>query len=889
MDMHRSIYFFCIIIIAQFILSGCSKGQNLEFSKKKDGLVVTGGKLRVDFKAKNNLYEQVFYMKANNQNYVEVLRSYNPVVDADKYPVNDTNYSRFYNADISPKRYLINDQPSILTYDKKSGTVILQGSGKRFNYKQSVTFFPEEDRIHFKVECMLPDSNLDYVMSTFVFNSDHPPYFVHTPALKFDNEESKQNRFRIVPSQDQIIGDRSFYAPAIILQEENIFAALIPDLNAINNHRVVSPDARRVSFIPRNKFGVAIKKDKYTMPVAMDLNVASGLTQKPIIAYGYADAIMGHHMRYNRFNDTSMIRRINGNKLVYEFDIFLDAAAKDYGKYADISQYIWKKYGHEVFINHPHLPMPFDEYRKIVDSVTFRASPYPEIDIPVPGYENTGSWLQWEENGQRMGGYRSAINWWNDKLHNSIFWNNARDALGFWFWGTVNQDSITLDRAHRIINWCLSAPKNEKGLFATLFNAEDKSWGLQFSDPVHGGNRYFLTGSKSYDIAAMSKTGAHLLDYYMRCEKDPRIVEFLEPYGNWLTSVIDARGSVPAYVSDEMEISGILLYSAHPAASLWFLSNLYRVTSKPGYLEGAKKIAAYLEREILPEAKWVDQEQYFSCGAKPLSFTRDRVQNQIARGNLSVIWASEGFSALFEATRSARYLRDGQLCIDYLAFTQCSWNPHYIYTAFPFGGFGVDNSDATSFLDARQAETVKPFLWYGKQLGRQDLLERGVAAARSSIVLINHPKHQTNNIYKYVNLYPYGLGPENIDHEGYPQSPMRTHPGWGEGSGVYTGLAEAMRNLGGLYLNTDKQISVGVDGLRINKIEYKGNSVVLDVESWLSGKYLSDPWRKPYFTSLYIDGDPEWIYLNGEKIKVREKRIELEILPGNYIRKVSKN
>ena len=127
--------------------------------------------------------------------------------------------------------------------------------------------------------------------------------------------------------------------------------------------------------------------------------------------------------------------------------------------------------------------MPFEEYRQIVDSITFRPSPYPDIDIPVPGYENTGSWLQWEENGQLMGGYRSAINWWNDKLHNSIFWNNARDALGFWYWGSENNDTLALERAHRIINWCLSAPRNEDGLFATLYNAKEKSWALQLLSP----------------------------------------------------------------------------------------------------------------------------------------------------------------------------------------------------------------------------------------------------------------------------------------------------------------------------------------------------------------------------------------------------------------------
>jgi hypothetical protein len=883
--MYRPYYFFCIIIItSHFIFSGCSTKQNLEFTKTEDGLIVEGGKLRVDFQVKNSLYEQVFYMKADNQDYVEVLRSYNPAIDRDEYTLSDTNYARFYNTGISPKRYQINEQPSILTYDKKSGLVILQGAGKTFNYKQSVTFFPEEDRIHYKVECMLPDSCLDYVMNTFVFNCNHPPYFVHTPALKYDNEDSQQNRFRIVPSQDQIIGDRSFYAPAIILQEENMFAALVPDLNAINENRVVSPDARRTSFIPVNRFGVAVEEDRYTMPTFLDLNAKSGLTSKPILAYGYADAVIGHHMHYNRFNDSSMIRNIDGDKLIYEFDLILAADAEAYGKYTEISQFIWNNYGKKVFENHPHLAMPFDEYRRIIDSITFRPSPYKEIDVPVPGYRNTGSWLEWEEHGIPMGGYRSAINWWNDKLHNSAFWNNARDASGFWFWAMENKDSVALDRAHRIINWCLSAPRNEQGLFATLYNAEEKYWGLQFSDPVHGEYRFFLEDSRSYNIATMSKTGAHLLDYYLRCEPDERIVNYLKPYGDWLISVIDERGTVPAYVSDEMILSDILRYSAHPSASLWFLSNLYRSTSDPVYLEGAKKIAVYLEQEILPEAKWIDMEQYLSCGAKPLSFTRDRLQHQIARGNLCVIWAAEGFASLADATGSERYVKDGLMAVDYLVFTQCSWNPHYIYTAFPFGGFAVDNADVTTFLDARQAEAVKPLIWYAKKAGRQDLLERAVAAARSSIVLINHPLHKSNNIYRHTNIYPFGLGPENIDHEGYPQSAMRTHPSWGEGSGIYTGLAEAARSLGGLYINTEKEIATGVDGLRISKIIFKDDRVEIDVDSWLSGKYLNEPWTKPYMTKLVVEGDVRLILFNNEKIELDGNTIGIEVSPGKYVR-----
>jgi hypothetical protein len=317
----------------------------------------------------------------------------------------------------------------------------------------------------------------------------------------------------------------------------------------------------------------------------------------------------------------------------------------------------------------------------------------------------------------------------------------------------------------------------------------------------------------------------------------------------------------------DMKTSDVLRVSANPAASMWFLSELYTASGDRKYLDAAEIIAGYLIREILPRQKWIDLEQYFSCGAKPLSFTGDEEQGQLARGNLSVGWAAKGFAALYRASGKEPYLKAGEQCIDYLTFSQCSWDPHYIYTAYPFGGFTADNSDHATFLDARQAEYAEPFIWYGKTLGRQDLLERGVAAARSSVVLINHPLHKSNGIYQHTNIYPFGLGPENIDHEGHPQSAMRTHPGWGEGSGVFTGLSDAYRELGGAYINVKKNIAVGVDGVNIRKFSISGKTVSIDMVSMLG--ILQVPWDKSYQITLKIEGvEPDGYYsvvLNGEK------------------------
>ena len=860
------------------LLWSCKQQESIhEITQDNNRVKIKNSKVKAVFKKENGHVSQIFYAKKNDQ-WQEVVAAFVPPA---KFP---SEAVKLFDQDLVAHRYLSNSilsDFSLEVNEKQKTVVTFTGSKGNVPIKQSITLLGEDDYFHFDVSLTLSDSlpKLDYFLSTFTFNLDHAPYFVHTPGLKFDNEDSKQNRFKLLPGKDHIIGDRSFHAPAVILQEEGLFAALVPDLNAINENKITSPDARKTIDIGRNKFSVPFEDDKYTMPTGLDLNVMTGLTKRPVITYGYMDNIIAHHIHYQRVNDSSMVRSLNSNEVKYEFDLFVGADIADNRGFQKVTRHQWKKFGKPVFDNRPHLAMPFDEYFRIIDSITFHPMTSPDIDMPLKGYKNTGSWLEWEKDGQKIGGYRSAINWWNDVMHNSAFWNNARDAQGFWYWGDKLNRPDLIEKGRSIINWCLSAPRNEQGLFALLYTANDKKWGLSFTDPVNKKYQFFLKESDSYDVSTMSKTGAHLLDYYLRIEKDQRIVDYLTPYGNWLLTVIDESGALPSYVNQkDMIASDVLYFSAHPASSMWFLAELYNSTQEKKYLEGAKKISDYLEKEILPEQKWVDMEQFFSCGKKPFEFTRDRWQNQIARGNLALFWAIEGYAALYRATADKNILALGEQCIDYVTFTQACWEPHFIYTAFPFGGFAVDNSDNATNLDARQAEMVRSYIWYGKTLGRQDLLERGVAAARSSVVLINHPRHKANNIYRHTNIYPFGLGPENIDHEAHPQSAMRTHPSWGEGSGVFTGLAEAGRALGGVYIDFEKEMFIGVDGIRVDKAVLQDNEVHLKVTNMLADLTLS--WEKSYTTKLHVKGIAPGNYkliINGNKPQQVFNKLDLNL------------
>jgi hypothetical protein len=887
------------------VLVGCQPIYSQVRYLENDGYnEIENGLVSVRLAIRNGEIQQQYFGRRDT-GWVLVAESFRP-----GSPIPSKKPTLLFNTSLDPgHRFLVSEIVNtvvLVSKTPKQVTVKLEGQTDATTVAQFITLNSDDRYFHIEVQAELEGkpAKLDYLLSTFTFNLNKPPSFIHTPGLKFDNEDSKQNRFKLLPAQDQVIGDRAFHAPAIILQNNHLFSALVPDLNAINKYAVTSPDARRTIDIARNIFSVPIEEDKYTMPTGLDLNVQSGLTGKPLFSYGLMDNIIAHHIRYQRTNDSSMVRTLNSATVKYAFDLFVNAATGEEKKgFQMVSAHQWKMYGHPIFVNRPHLALPFEEYERIVDSITFnpiksklsgsfntsgRKTNVEDIDVPLEGYDDMGSWLQFEMNGLPAGGYRSAIPWWNDVIHNSTFWNNARDASGFFFWGKKLNKKILVDRARRIINFCLSAPQNHAGLFATLYNANTKKWGLQFSDPPHGKNEFFLRESDSYDIAAMSKTAAHLIDYYMRCEKDDRIIKYLKKYADWLITAIDKRGAVPSYVTIEMNASDLLMYSAQPAASMWFLSSYYNATHEDKYRQAAKRIAAFLKKEILPEAKWIDMEQYYSCGKKPLEFQRDVWQHQVARGNLANIWACEGFAALYEATRDKNYLRMGEECIDYISFSQCVWEPHFIYTAFPFGGFTADNSDNATMLDARQAETVKPYIWYGKTLGRQDLLERGIAAAKSSVVLMSLPAHKSNNIYRHPNIYPYGLGPENIDHEAHPQSAMRTHPSWGEGSGIFTGLAEAYRELQGGYVDIKRCMKAGVNGIVIDQASIEGNNIKLVIRNQLSG--LKERWTSIFNTTITINGINPGRYrviLNDKPAKVfsheQLKKLTITVYPNGNI------
>ncbi len=142
------------------------------------------------------------------------------------------------------------------------------------------------------------------------------------------------------------------------------------------------------------------------------------------------------------------------------------------------------------------------------------------------------------------------------------------------------------------------------------------------------------------------------------------------------------------------------------------------------------------------------------------------------------------------------YMVAARKALDVMSLYQNVWPISYRRIAYTYGGFGVQNSDG-EYDDARQSQFAETLCDFGVETGRPDLFERGVAAARASLALINHPLHERLGIYPNPN-YPLGLEPENDGHGGSDEQNGRSGFDWAEGSGL-AGIAAIVQKYGSTY------------------------------------------------------------------------------------------
>lgn len=589
---------------------------------------------------------------------------------------------------------------------------------------------------------------------------------------------------------ENVCGDHFFRAPAAVVQKGSLAALLLPDVNVLANNR--------------------------PMETVLDLDAKNGVCDAALLTYGFcAHRLSGH---VNFATDSSMIRNVPG-KLHLAADLILDAQAQPFAAYEQASDFTWKKYGHGYLDLVKPQMMPFAEYAKVCYTAAFDEH---------YGANKLG-WFDVTIDGQKCGGVPSGWGYAEGWVSWQCWFNQIRSAWGIRWWGKKLNNPDWVDKADKMLNLALAAPM-DRGACPTTYRSREKQWVgcLVAPDP-----RCY------YDLTNMAWKGIWLLRFlqFEDCPRRRDIIAQCTAMADLMVSKQNADGSIPTWLDRDLNVVPILDHSAQTGLPAWFLTEchpLYLMNSGSHVSRAAGLAAKFLMSEVVDQQRYYDFETFFSCSPKTCLQRNGKIDDfqmydphslSPPENTLSMQWAAEALFAIAGNRRDPEPSRPGDnfpdpgtkpsvfranamKALDIMALYQNVWPISYRRVAYTYGGFGVQNSDG-EYNDARQAQFGCTMADFGARLGRQDLFERGVAATRATLTLINHPLHAEYGIYPNPN-YPLGIEPENDGHGGTDEQDGRSGFDWGEGSGL-TSMAWLLDKYGTTYKN-DKGWSVLVDG-----------------------------------------------------------------------------
>ena len=846
-----------IAALLAVVTAGPVRGQ-VSVDETNGRIVIANDLVRVVFEPDSAGISQTFFAAAGGrwERVAEAFRppSPRPVSTTELYLDRSNEHGRALRV-ADAYRIIVSEvlnSVSVAVHERDQVQVVLSGATEKIRIQQTLTLKSGDASVHIDVrgELLEDPPRLEYVLSPFSFAEEGAPDFTHLPAYK--------------RSPGDVVGDRAFFSPAAIVQTGGLFAAIVPDVDKINAHAVYAQEARPQKH--RWIFGVPIDSSRISLPAVLDLELVSGMTSHPLLAYGMMDVITEQHVFWRHENaGGTLVRTLSGPVVRYGMDLLLAADAAPYTGYQRVPRFMWARYGSHHMQRPRPQAMPLADYATTLYPASFAYKGFtvefpagaPEMVHRDPnGPDDWNSWREWEMDGLPVGMLRLTAPQWFHLTYNTAWWNNVADAHGFYYWGQRLGDASLIDKARRIVNLTLAAPQDE-GLFPALYDLNERRWKRslwQFPSQGYDPDEtrtYWNWEVSDYHTASASVTAGYLMEFYRVFEEDPRILAYVRRFGGFLIDRMAPDGSIPAWFDEGLVPRPSMRWNAEGGANVWVLSELYRATGEERYRSAATRAAQFLIDEVLPTQRWVDFEALYSCAVKAETFFDART-GQPPRNAMAMSWALQGFVSLFETTGDRQYLDAAEAVADYASLLQTVWAPHYIITAYPFGGFSSQIGDA-EWLDQRDHRFAGILVRLGLLTGRQDLIERGVAASRSSLALVTHPRHVQNGIYN-VPTFPLGLGPENIDHEGFPQTPLRSGPSWAEVGGLMA-AADVLRLLGGLYVDVERGLAVGVDGLAVGRHALEGRTLTIEVSRLLSA--LPVPYEKPYQVHLKVEGLPD--------------------------------
>lgn len=620
-----------------------------------------------------------------------------------------------------------------------------------------VTWWSEEEQEeqHIRAEVRVQLSwhiNLESVRSRYLYAPEGLPYaavkpldLVYTPNLR--------------PREHDVIGDHRFHAPAVVLQKGSLGFAFLPDIGPLKSQRT-----RR-------------------MKTALNYDVLAGT--HPVVEYGYLDWQGRDHVYYEHLPGTAVA--LSNQELVYGFVLMGSGEAEPASSHRPVARYYHGWDLAPALRERPGQQLrPFEEWER-------------------HAWHEYGEqyWWQAEIHGQAVGDLSSRREFvpgrlWHPTLPDGWFnhwFQSLRTALGMFHSGRHLGDGRLMERARRVLNLCLLAPRRDgafpvvaywDGAKGRLYWEKDNTWaGLP--------NWYH-----SFD---MCWTGYWLLAWHEALHgADERILPRCRALGDFLLRSQLASGCIPSFYDGDLTPNLRYLYddNAETAGCAVFLFRLHAATGDTTYLDGASRAMAYIRDQVVPLNRWYDFETFFSCSPKPVDTVCPHT-DQLPQNNLSIIQACLGFLLWHQATGDPGHLAMGERLLDYLSLFQQAWSPPWL-TPDLLGGFGTQNTDA-EWSDARQCYAADLYFAYYEQTGKREYFERAVAALRATFPVA-----------------PY----ENWAHRLDDVHGSWTGIHWGTGSAV-TSFVLARPRYGDAFVDARAGWGVGVNGCTVERVALHEN------------------------------------------------------------------
>jgi hypothetical protein len=604
----------------------------------------------------------------------------------------------------------------------------------------------------------------------------------------------------LAPEPGYVMGDHVFRSPAIILADDRIALALVPDLDDVGRGHAEG------------------------WRTWMDFDRAG-----PLVTLGIGAYRTESHVLFRKEALEYRGQRAHVRVHVVRSD---DPADLD-NPYRLAARFLWRRWGRPGHESGGSQTAPLREYADAIVRWAFTTA----------GWGDT-VWQQFTLDGRPAGGPvfivdvaqhpsvpKNERRWREPRsIWNQTWFSTQRCANGLLRYARQVNNPDLQHRARLCTNLALSAPQAD-GLFPSIYAATTNGVSYALESETPGWDQACWTNSNrrppdasadACHIADAAFTARHLLEWASLAD-DAAARAYAERFARRLCRLQLPSGAFPGWVEPDGTLCPTLREGPETAVGATLLWEMIeRQHDRPEYRPSAERATAYLERGPVREGRWEDFETYFSCcrWGFPDQVGRTVARNGVYKSNtLSIFWCAEAFLAAYRVTGQAKYLALGRRCLDELTLYQQVWDPPFI--GIPcHGGFGVMNADA-EWNDARQSLFAPLLLEYGLVAGEPEYFERGVAALRASFAMLYCPQNdQVRRLYekKHPLLGPesYGFMMENIAHLG-PKKELSEQIGpftiytWGNGAALAT--AAKVRDLyGDVFIDDHAGRAFGIDG-----------------------------------------------------------------------------